>query len=201
MPLFSTRTATAVDDREQVLNEEIARLEKEIAVLKAKPRRPASRPTPSVQTSQISGTSTPVRAFGPPLVTNVVPMVSVEAPVVPVPLPPAPPPQLQTTVLGITRAKSTLVPIPTPAITDPRYNELGERKFDLGSWWGNLRHQMRRQQVGPANPEMIKYLATGSVQGLRPLRYERRIARNRTIGLVTILVVVLYGLAWVFFRR
>lgn len=200
MALFSTRSPSAVDDREQVLNEEIARLEKEIAKLKARPPRPVvQRPTPSVQTAQISGGSTPERALAPPMVTNVVPMVPVDPPVAPLPLPPSPPPGLQAAANAPLRGK--LAPVPSPVITDPRFNELGERKFDLTLWWGNLRKQLRRQPVGPTNPKMIKYLATGSVQGLRPLRYERRIARNRTIGLMSILVVVLYGLAWMFFRR
>jgi len=202
MALFSTRPATAVDDREQVLNEEIARLEKEIAQLKARPSKAASgRPTPSVQTAQISGTSTPERSLPTPMVTNVVPVFTADPPVVPLPLPPSLPPNLPTSPGGIARANSTAFPMVAPAITDPRYNELGERKFDLNSWWTNLRKQLQRQPVGPNNPAMVKYLATGSVQGLRPLRYERRIARNRTLGLVTILTLVLYGLAWVFFRR
>ena len=98
-------------------------------------------------------------------------------------------------------AATTALPVARRGINDPRFNELGERKFDLGQWWAGMKTHFHRETVGPANPEMVKYLATGSVQGLRPLRFERRIARNRTIGLVAVLVVVLYGLAWVFFRR
>lgn len=203
-----------MDDRELALNEEIARLEKEIAELKTRPAKPGrNRPVPSVQTARISGAVTPELSDTPPMVTNVVPTVVLETPVPPVPLPPAPFPGTMGTSgasAGDPRNKAplkagpnaTAVPmVPNAAGTDPRYNELGERKFDVGVWWGNLTRQFRRERVGPANPEMVKYLASGSVQGLRPLRFERRIARNRTLGLVAILVVVLYGLAWVFFRR
>ena len=33
------------------------------------------------------------------------------------------------------------------------------------------------------NPKLVSYLAAGSIKGLRPLRYEKRIARNRFIFL------------------
>ena len=202
MAIFSNRGATAVDDREQALNDEISRLEKEIAELKTRPAKAQrARPVPSVQTAQLSDIATPEPEGTPPLVTNVVPVVTVETPVPPVPLPPSPPPSLPTVAVGVPRAKIAALPSANPGLSDPRYNELGERKFDLGSWWQGVRHQFRRTPVGSNNPEMVKYLAAGSVQGLRPLRFERRIARNRTVGLVSVLVVVLYGLAWVFFRH
>jgi hypothetical protein len=45
-----------------------------------------------------------------------------------------------------------------------------------------------------SNPKLVNYLAAGSIQGLRPLRYEKRVARNRFLALAFILAVVLFGI-------
>lgn len=81
---------------------------------------------------------------------------------------------------------------PDPVTTDSHYNELGVRKFDLVAAWRRLRNHVH----GPSanNPKLVNYLAAGSIQGLRPLRYEKRVARNRVIALTVILVVVLLGI-------
>jgi hypothetical protein len=86
-------------------------------------------------------------------------------------------------------------PEPPPA---PRYNEHGVRKFDLP---GAIR-RMTSVVRGPdaANPQLVNYLAAGSIQGLRPLRYEKRIARNRFIFWAAALFLLLYGLAAVILR-
>ena len=47
----------------------------------------------------------------------------------------------------------------------------------------------------------MHYLAAGGVQGLRPLRYEKRVARNRFIWLVIAVFVGLFGIYYVFFSR
>jgi cell division protein FtsB len=76
---------------------------------------------------------------------------------------------------------------------DPElFNELGVRKYDLPSLFNRLRNHFR----GPttSNPRLVNYLAAGGVQGLRPLRYEKRVARNRFIWLVVVVSVVLFGL-------
>ncbi len=98
---------------------------------------------------------------------------------------------------------SPLAPRPVPGLaagTDPdaRYNFQGVRKFDLPAVW----RRMERHFRGPTahNPRMVQYLAAGSVHGLRPLRYEKRVARNRFIGLFVLLLGVLFGLARVYFR-
>jgi len=69
--------------------------------------------------------------------------------------------------------------------TPQHFNELGVRKYDLWS----LLDRFRKQFHGPpaANPKLVNYLAAGSIQGLRPLRYEKRVARNRFILLLAIL--------------
>jgi hypothetical protein len=44
------------------------------------------------------------------------------------------------------------------------------------------------------NPKLVNYLAAGSIQGLRPMRYEKRVARNRVLALVIVILLVLVGL-------
>jgi hypothetical protein len=82
------------------------------------------------------------------------------------------------------------------ATTPDHYNELGVRKYDLPALARRLRSHFR----GPSttNPKLVSYLAAGGIQGLRPLRYEKRVARNRFIALVAILFVILLGLIAVF---
>ena len=69
------------------------------------------------------------------------------------------------------------------------------RKYDLPALWNRLCNHFR----GPttSNPRLVNYLATGGVHGLRPLRYEKRVARNRFIWLVVGLSILLFGLAYV----
>jgi hypothetical protein len=78
------------------------------------------------------------------------------------------------------------------------YNDLGVRKYDLAGAWRRLQQNFR----GPpaSNPRLINYLAAGSIQGLRPLRYEKRVARNRVLALALVLVLVLWGIIAVFLR-
>lgn len=79
------------------------------------------------------------------------------------------------------------------------FNELGVRKYDLPALLNRITNHFR----GPttSNPRLVNYLAAGGVQGLRPLRYEKRIARNRFIWLVVIVSLALFGLATVLLPR
>ena len=83
--------------------------------------------------------------------------------------------------------------------TPEHYNELGMRKYDLPALLARLRNNFR----GPStnNPKLVNYLAAGGIQGLRPLRYEKRVARNRFIVLVIVLFLVLLGLISAFVRH
>ncbi len=85
------------------------------------------------------------------------------------------------------------------ATTPSHYNELGVRKFDLVAAWRSLQKHVH----GPSanNPKLVNYLAAGSIQGLRPLRYEKRVARNRVIALTVIFLAVLLGISAVLIRR
>jgi hypothetical protein len=61
---------------------------------------------------------------------------------------------------------------------------------------------MKRQMVDPppSNEKLVNYLAAGGIQGLRPLRYERRVARNRIIFICVVLGLVLWGVLIVFWQ-
>jgi hypothetical protein len=75
---------------------------------------------------------------------------------------------------------------PESPATPQHFNDLGVRKFDLWALWERLKKQVTGRPT--ANPKLINYLAAGSIQGLRPLRYEKRIARNRFFLLFAFMV-------------
>jgi len=88
---------------------------------------------------------------------------------------------------------------PEAAATTAHFNELGVRKYDLLALFQRLRSQFR----GPStsNPKLVSYLAAGGIQGLRPMRYEKRVARNRFIALALFLFLTLLGCIAVFIHR
>jgi hypothetical protein len=69
------------------------------------------------------------------------------------------------------------------------FNELGVRKYDFSSLI--LRAKNYFQGPSANNPRLVNYLAAGGVQGLRPMRYEKRVARNRLIVFIVILFFAL----------
>jgi len=79
-----------------------------------------------------------------------------------------------------------------------QFNELGVRKYDLPALFNRIRNHFRRPTT--SNPRLVTYLAAGGVQGLRPLRYEKRVARNRVIALAGLFFLLLLGLIFVFAR-
>lgn len=83
--------------------------------------------------------------------------------------------------------------------TTAHYNELGVRKYDFPALLTRIRHFFR----GPStsNPKLVSYLAAGGVQGLRPLRKEKRVARNRFIAFAIFLLVILIGLLSMIINR
>ncbi len=89
---------------------------------------------------------------------------------------------------------------PAEAAASPEhFNELGVRKYDLPA----LLHRVKNHFRGPSttNPKLVSYLAAGGLQGLRPLRYEKRVARNRFIALSTFLFLMLLGALLVYLKR
>jgi len=88
-----------------------------------------------------------------------------------------------------------------PATTEANESapELGVRRNDAASVWQRFKNHVR----GPvtSNPKLVHYLSAGSIQGLRPLRYEKRVARNRVIVLAAFLVLALWGVIAIFISR
>ncbi|HVK58745.1 MAG TPA: hypothetical protein VM735_08200 [Candidatus Kapabacteria bacterium] len=72
-----------------------------------------------------------------------------------------------------------------------QYNDLGVRKYDIMGAFRRLQNHLRGTPT--ANPKLVSYLAAGSIKGLRPLRYEKRIARNRFIFLSIFFALILWG--------
>ena len=180
MGLFKKKS-DPISDRARELNDQIARLEAEIK------RLAANAATPEEEEPVIRPVSQP---------------------------PPPPAPRLRST----TRPKSSASPAqpdtaeffleqPDQERLKARHEndapapkpELGTAKSDFGSVWRRFRNNFR----GPAtsNPKLVNYLAAGSIQGLRPLRYEKRVARNRFIVLFGILILLLWGIVAIVWRH
>ncbi len=83
--------------------------------------------------------------------------------------------------------------------TPEHYNDLGVRKYDLAA----LFRRIKSQFSGPstANPKLVSYLAAGSIQGLRPMRFEKRVARNRLLAVCILFFLVLAGIIAMVARR
>ena len=166
MGLLNKKT-DPISDKARALSAEIAALEAEIKKLDAQVTRPATPKLRSTTTPQgeIISRSTEKTA-------------------------PAPPTKISEPVFEeINRGKlATQTENEAPEI----FNELGGRKYDLPALFNRLRNHFR----GPttSNPRLVNYLAAGGVQGLRPLRYEKRVARNRFFTLVIVVTAVLLGL-------
>jgi hypothetical protein len=82
-------------------------------------------------------------------------------------------------------------PVEPPA-PPQNFSDLGVRKYDF---WSLLERIKKQFQAPPAaNPRLVNYLAAGSIQGLRPLRFEKRVQRNRFVALLTLLVLAALGI-------
>jgi hypothetical protein len=87
---------------------------------------------------------------------------------------------------------------PRPA----RAAQLGELNTPKRGLTGLLQ-RLKKHFTGSAssNPKLVNYLAAGNVQGLRPLRYEKRVARNRFLALTLVFVAVLFGIFYFLAQR
>jgi len=185
-----------ISDRARALNQEIAALEAQIKKLAEQestaaaspfalpaPPAPAPVPPPAAIPSSPPASSSPQ----PRLRSTALPRGAT------IPAAVAPPQPIFEPVdeQRIQQATESFVPTPPP--------ELGTRKFDWATLWQRLKNNFR----GPAtsNPKLVSYLAAGSIQGLRPLRYEKRVARNRFILLVAGLALALWGMIWIIARN
>jgi hypothetical protein len=169
---LAKKKSDPISDRSRALNEQIAALESEIKKLDAQLQR-APAPTPRLRSTAIPHGATIARAHEPP---------------------PPPSPQVHEPVF------EEIKPLPDTEETaaPEQFNELGVRKYDLPALFNRLRNHFRRPTT--SNPRLVTYLAAGGVQGLRPLRYEKRVARNRLIVLTIVLLIVLLGILSAFHR-
>lgn len=169
----SKKKVDPINDRARALNDQIAALESEIKKLDTQIQR---APVPKLRSTTMPHGATLPRAPEPP----------------PAPKPAAHEPVFEEINQQPLQAR-------TDAETPEHYNELGARKYDLPALFARLRNHFR----GPttSNPRLVNYLAAGGVQGLRPMRYEKRVARNRFIALVIFLLLLLLGVISLFVKN
>jgi hypothetical protein len=164
-----------ISDRARALDEEIARLESQIQQLDARLQR--RQPQPRLRSTALPHGGTVDTAA---------------------PAPAAPPASAQQEPIFEEVGHELLEGRSEAGNTPEHYNELGVRRYDLVA----LVRRMRGHFRGPSttNPRLVSYLAAGGIQGLRPLRYEKRVARNRFIAFVLLLFLILLGLLTVFLK-
>ena len=156
-----------ISDKARALTAEIAALEAEIKKLDSQVARPAA---PKLRSTAMPQGETIFRPAEKPA--------------------PAPMPKISEPVFE--KINQTRLTSSSGHETTELFNNLGVRKYDLPALFNRLRNHFR----GPttSNPRLVNYLAAGGVQGLRPLRYEKRVARNRFFALVIVVTAVLLGL-------
>lgn len=179
MALFKKKT-DPISERTVVLNAEIAELEAQIKQLDSQLQRNA----PEEQSPRLRSTAMPHGATVhriPQLSTPPVTVRAVEEPIFE---------EVDQNRLTA-RDESTVAP--------EHFNDLGVRKYDLPALLQKIKNHFR----GPSttNPKLVNYLAAGGIQGLRPLRYEKRVARNRFFVLVAVICVVLLGIILAFVKH
>lgn len=161
-----------ISERAQALTEEIAALEAQIKRLDSKLHTAAAAP-------RLRSTALPHGA------TTV--------------LHPAPPPSAPDPAEPIfEEVNHARLNTHTEAVTDSEpANDIGVRQNNFAGFLNRLKNSFR----GPStmNPKLVNYLAAGSIQGLRPMRYEKRVARYRFLFLVVIILLFLLGI-WSVFR-
>lgn len=170
-----------ISERARTLNSEIAALEAQIKQLDATLQRGAAHP-------RLRSTAVP----------HGVTITHTTQTTAPPPFPASPPLPKTHEPIFEEVGQEPLQSRPVPATTPEHYNELGVRKYDftaLVQWFQSLFHRS-----APMNPRLISYLAAGGVQGLQPLRKEKRVARNRFIFLAVVLFLILFGIIYVFVR-
>jgi len=173
-----------ISERARALNSEIAALESQIKRLDAQLHQGA--PHPRLRSTALPHGGTIIRdpAADPPSPAH----------------PSAPAPTITVHEPIFEEVGSQPLKADAEAATTPEhFNELGVRKYDFTALIRRVRDLFR----GPTtmNPRLVSYLAAGGIQGLQPLRKEKRVARNRFIAFVIILFLILLGTLWLFVRH
>jgi hypothetical protein len=167
------KKADPISDRARALSDEIAALEAQIQQLDSKLEQDKSDGPRFRSTAQPHGASAAAHPAPP---TPTVPSEPIFEDV------------------DQNRLKDRGEPVSTPE----HYNDLGVRKYDLAALLRRIKNHFRGPSA--ANPKLVNYLAAGSIQGLRPMRYEKRVARNRFLLLFFILFIFLAGILTLFIR-
>ena len=173
------KKADPISDRERVLKEEIAALEAQIRQLDSRlvEGKPESGGGPRLRSTALPQGASAAHAVHPAQPTAAKPSEPIFEEV----------------------DQQRLKERNEPATTPQHYNELGVRKYDLAAFVRRIKNQFSGPST--ANPKLVNYLAAGSIQGLRPMRYEKRVARNRLVFFCVILCVLLVGIIAMLYPR
>lgn len=180
---FFKKKTDPISERAKALNQQIAALEAEIERLS---EQQTDKPAVKAQPGPVPPPSSPA-ASQPRLRSTALPHGHGGSTLQAQPQTPPPPadePPLED--VNPFRVQGDSESLPDPAA------RLGVRKSDAPSIWDRVKSNFRATPA--TNPKLVNYLAAGSIHGLRPLRYEKRIARNRFLLLVVALAVMLWGL-------
>lgn len=171
------KKADPISERARALSAEIASLESEIQKLDSQLQSDSAQP-------RLRSTALP-SAVDPPAETALIPE--------------SPSPRRAEEPIFEEVASNRLAARTEQPNSPEHYNDLGVRKYDLPALFRRIQNHFR----GPSttNPKLVSYLAAGGIQGLRPLRYEKRVARNRFIVFVVFLFLALLGVLTIFFRH
>jgi hypothetical protein len=170
---MASKKPDPITDKARALNEEIAALEAEIKKLDTQLTRAPSPRFRSTATPAAASAARPVEKPLPPPAPKAEPVFE----------------DVKRTALAAGPAK------PAPEV----FNELGLRRYDLPAAWDRIRTHFRRPTT--SNPRLVSYLAAGGVQGLRPLRYEKRVQRNRVIASAGVLFLVMLGIFLLYWKK
>lgn len=187
---FFKKKADPISERARALNDQIAALEAEIERLseeqaqrqQALPKTPRPATTPEPAPPSYSGQPRLRSTALPHGHSGSVLHAQAQAPV------PPPPPAEEPVLEDVNPFRLQT----EPAVPDDRDDQLGVRKGEGQSVWERLKNNFRAPPA--SNPKLVNYLAAGSIHGLRPLRYEKRVARNRFLLLVVALAIMLWGI-------
>lgn len=167
MGLFSKKKDDPISERARALSEEIAALEAQIRALDSEKQPASTSRVPRLKSTAFPNGSETHRQSSQPRASE---------------------PIFEDVDQKLLKSKDEAVAKEQHL---EHYNDLGVRKYDLAGLVARLKNNFH----GPTtnNPKLVKLLAAGSVRGLSPMRYEKRVARNRFLFMTGVLLTVLLG--------